>query len=59
MTNSLDESFERIWTIAESLHLHRATVEKHINAIFLACDLAEEKQVNKRVAAVLLFLRDA
>ena len=45
--------------IAESLHLHRATVEKHINAIFLAFDLAEEKQVNKRVAAVLLFLRDA
>ena len=45
--------------IAESLHLHRATVEKHINAIFIACDLAEEKQVNKRVAAVLLFLRDA
>ena len=33
--------------IAESLHLHRATVEKHINAIFLAFDLAEEKQVNK------------
>jgi DNA-binding NarL/FixJ family response regulator len=45
--------------IAESLHLHRATVEKHINAIFSALDLAEEKQVNKRVAAVLLFLRDA
>ena len=45
--------------IADSLHLHRATVEKHINAIFLAFDLAEEKQVNKRVAAVLLFLRDA
>jgi DNA-binding NarL/FixJ family response regulator len=44
--------------IAEELHLHRATVEKHINAIFLALDLAEEKQVNKRVAAVLLFLRD-
>jgi DNA-binding NarL/FixJ family response regulator len=45
--------------IADSLHLHRATVEKHINAIFVAFDLAEEKQVNKRVAAVLLFLRDA
>jgi DNA-binding NarL/FixJ family response regulator len=45
--------------IAETLHLHRATVEKHINAIFLALDLAEEKQVNKRVTAVLLFLRDA
>ena len=45
--------------IAETLHLHRATVEKHINSIFLAFDLAEEKQVNKRVSAVLLFLRDA
>ena len=45
--------------IAETLHLHRATVEKHINSIFLAFDLAEEKQVNKRVTAVLLFLRDA
>ena len=44
--------------IAEALHLHRATVEKHINSIFLALDLAEEKQVNKRVSAVLLFLRD-
>lgn len=44
--------------IADTLHLHRATVEKHINSIFLAFDLAEEKQVNKRVAAVLLFLRD-
>ena len=45
--------------IAESLHLHRATVEKHINAISLAFDLAAEKQINKRVAAVLLFLRNA
>ena len=44
--------------IAQALHLHRATVEKHINSIFLALDLAEEKQVNKRVTAVLLFLRD-
>jgi DNA-binding NarL/FixJ family response regulator len=43
--------------IAESLHLHRATVEKHINSIFLAFDLAEEKQVNKRVAAVQLLAR--
>jgi DNA-binding NarL/FixJ family response regulator len=43
--------------IADSLHLHRATVEKHINSIFLAFDLAEEKQVNKRVAAVQLLAR--
>jgi DNA-binding NarL/FixJ family response regulator len=45
--------------IAESLPLHRATVEKHINAIFVAFDLAEAKQINKRVASALLFLRDA
>lgn len=32
---------------------------RQINAIFVAFDLAEEKQINKRVAAVLLFLRDA
>jgi len=44
--------------IAGALRLHRATVEKHINSIFLALDLAEEKQVNKRVSAVLLFRRD-
>jgi len=44
--------------IAGALRLHRATVEKHINSIFLALGLAEEKQVNKRVSAVLLFLRD-
>lgn len=45
--------------IADALHLHRATVEKHINSIFVAFDLAEERQLNKRVTAVLVFLRDA
>jgi DNA-binding CsgD family transcriptional regulator len=45
--------------IAESLHLHRATVEKHISSILSAFDLVEGKQVSKRVVAVLLFLRDA
>lgn len=45
--------------IADSLHLHRATVEKHINAIFVAFDIAEERHLNKRVTAVLVFLRDA
>ena len=44
--------------IASSMSVGRATVEKYINAVFVAFDLAEEKQVNKRVAAVLLFLRD-
>ena len=45
--------------IAATLHLHRATVEKHINAIFVAFGLAEERQVNKRVVAVLMFLRES
>ena len=45
--------------IAATLHLHRATVEKHINAIFVGFGLAEERQVNKRVVAVLMFLRES
>jgi len=45
--------------IASTLILSERAVEKHINSIFSAFDLVEEKQVNKRVAAVLLFLRDA
>jgi DNA-binding NarL/FixJ family response regulator len=45
--------------IGESLHLSLSAVEKHVNAIFTALGLTEEVQVNKRVAAVLLFLRDS
>ncbi len=33
-------------------------VEKHIKSRWLALDLAEYKQLNKRVSALLLFLRD-
>jgi DNA-binding NarL/FixJ family response regulator len=45
--------------IGESLHLSLSAVEKHVNAIFMTLGLTEEAQVNKRVAAVLLFLRDS
>jgi DNA-binding NarL/FixJ family response regulator len=45
--------------IGESLHLSLSAVEKHVNAIFTTLGLTEEAQVNKRVAAVLLFLRDS
>jgi DNA-binding NarL/FixJ family response regulator len=45
--------------IGDSLHLSLSAVEKHVNAIFTTLGLTEEVQVNKRVAAVLLFLRDS
>jgi hypothetical protein len=37
----------------------RASIEKHVNAIFTKLDLASEALVHRRVAAVLTFLRDA
>jgi DNA-binding NarL/FixJ family response regulator len=45
--------------IGDSLHLSLSAVEKHVNSIFTTLGLTEEVQVNKRVAAVLLFLRDS
>jgi DNA-binding NarL/FixJ family response regulator len=45
--------------IARELFLSESSVEKHVNAIFAKLDLASEQQVNRRVAAVLTFLRDA
>ena len=45
--------------IAQALFLSESSVEKHVNAIFAKLDLASEQQVNRRVAAVLTFLRDA
>jgi DNA-binding NarL/FixJ family response regulator len=42
--------------IAESLFLTERAVEKHINAIFSKLELTEERDVNRRVKAVLLFL---
>jgi DNA-binding NarL/FixJ family response regulator len=45
--------------IARALFLSESSVEKHVNAIFAKLDLASEQQLNRRVAAVLTFLRDA
>ena len=45
--------------IAQALFLSESSVEKHVNAIFAKLDLASEQQVNRRVAAVLTFLRDS
>jgi DNA-binding NarL/FixJ family response regulator len=45
--------------IAQALFLSESSVEKHVNAIFAKLDLASEQQLNRRVAAVLTFLRDA
>ena len=42
--------------IAASLVLSLRAVEKHINGIFGKLDLAEEREVHKRVKAVLLYL---
>ena len=42
--------------IAASLVLTERAVEKHINSIFSKLDLSEEKDVHRRVKAVLLWL---
>lgn len=44
--------------IAETLSLSVGAVEKHVNAIFMAFGLARETSVNRRVTAVLTYLRD-
>ena len=44
--------------IAATLVLSERAVEKHINSIFSKLHLTEERDVNRRVAAVLLFLTD-
>ncbi|MCA1834506.1 MAG: response regulator [Actinomycetota bacterium] len=45
-------------SIAGALFLTERAVEKHINSIFSKLALSEEKDVHKRVKAVLLFLSD-
>ena len=45
--------------IAKVLFLSESTVEKHVNSIFAALGLTAEPEVNRRVAAVLAFLRDS
>jgi DNA-binding NarL/FixJ family response regulator len=44
--------------IATSLSVSESTVEKYANSIFSKLGLAEEKQVHRRVAAVVTFLRE-
>ena len=44
--------------IASELTLGRSAVEKHVNAIFTAFNLAPETSQNRRVLAVLIYLRD-
>jgi len=45
--------------IAETLFLTERAVEKHINAIFSKLGLSEERDINRRVKAVLLFLGES
>ena len=44
--------------IAESLYLSERAVEKHINSIFTKLDLLPEKETNRRVRAVLMYLAE-
>jgi DNA-binding NarL/FixJ family response regulator len=44
--------------IAETLVLSERAVEKHINSIFSKLNLSEERDVNRRVAAVLVYLAE-
>ncbi len=45
--------------IATDLGVSESAVEKHANAIFSKLGLSEEKQIHRRVAATLAFLRDS
>ncbi|MGH9111111.1 MAG: response regulator transcription factor [Acidimicrobiales bacterium] len=45
--------------IAESLSLSQSAIEKHVSSIFAKLGLTEERRVDRRVAAVLTFLRDS
>jgi DNA-binding NarL/FixJ family response regulator len=44
--------------IADTLFLSERAIEKHINSIFSKLDLLPEKETNRRVRAVLLFLAE-
>jgi len=45
--------------IAAALSVSTATVERRINVLFQKLDLSEEADVNRRVAAVLIYLRES
>lgn len=44
--------------IAKTIFLSERAVEKHINSVFQKLLISEERDVNKRVLAVLVFLRE-
>jgi DNA-binding NarL/FixJ family response regulator len=44
--------------VAESLHLSRRAVEKHINSVFMKMELGNPDEVSRRVKAALAFLED-
>lgn len=44
--------------IGAALHLSQGAVEKHINSVFTKLGLAPEREVHRRVRAVLLYLAD-
>lgn len=44
--------------VAESLYLSERAVEKHINSIFTKLDMPPERDSNRRVRAVLLYLAE-
>jgi DNA-binding NarL/FixJ family response regulator len=44
--------------VAESLHLSRRAVEKHINNVFMKLELGNPDEVSRRVKAALAFLAD-
>lgn len=43
-------------SIAQALFMSERAVEKHIGAIFQKLGLSEERELNRRVAAVITFL---
>lgn len=45
--------------IAEALYVSLGTVEKRIAAVFAKLGLAQERELNRRVAAVLIYLRES
>lgn len=45
-------------SIADRMHISQSGIEKHINTIFTKLDLAPDTTSNRRVLAVLAYLRD-
>jgi DNA-binding NarL/FixJ family response regulator len=45
--------------IAADLHVSVGTVEKRIAAVFAKLRLGPERELNRRVAAVLIYLRES